>query len=137
MQRKYNTKISQKILNLAELNKEKGFCASEIYSYLLKQGITANLATIYRNLDRLTETKALIRFKPANRNSSLYRFAGEHQNCHEHLHMQCTECGKIYHLEGVFMKEIKEYLVKQFHFNLECEISSLSGICEECKRART
>lgn len=136
MQRKYNTKISRKIMGLVELNEEKSFCASDIYSYILEQGIKANLATIYRNLDRLTEMKALIRFKPANSDSFLYRFAGGHRNCHEHLHMQCRECGKIYHLEGDFMKEITEYLERQFGFDLECENSSLSGSCEECKKAR-
>lgn len=136
MQRKYNTKISRKIIGLVELNEEKSFCASDIYSYLQKQGVKANLATIYRNLDRLTEIKALIRFRPANSDSFLYRFAGENRNCHEHLHMQCRECGKIYHLEGDFMKEITEYLAEQFGFDLECENSSLSGSCEECKKAR-
>ena len=55
MQREYHTKVSQELERYIVKQKEQSFCASEVYSYMTGQGIAVNLATIYRNLDRLTE----------------------------------------------------------------------------------
>lgn len=133
MQKKYHTKISQVMEQYIKEQAEKSFCASEVYSYMKNQEIPVNLATIYRNLDRLTERNILIKFKTANSDSYMYRIARETSNCHEHLHMQCKICGRIIHLEESFSEEIIHYLVEHYGFELECDNSFFSGICEKCK----
>lgn len=131
MQKQYKTKVSQKILEYIQENSERGFNASEIYAYLTKEEIQVNLATIYRNLDKLAENKLITKFKASSSDSGMYRYAGN-RRCQEHLHMQCRVCGRIYHLEGDFMNEIAVYLRDKFGFELECEASSLGGICKDC-----
>ena len=131
MQKQYKTKVSQKILEYIQENSERGFNASEIYAYLTKEEIQVNLATIYRNLDKLAENKLITKFKASSSDSVMYRYAGN-RRCQEHLHMQCRVCGRIYHLEGDFMNEIAVYLRDKFGFELECEASSLGGICKNC-----
>lgn len=133
MQKKYHTKISREIEQYIKEQSEKSFCASEVYSYMTNQKIPVNLATIYRNLDRLTEQNILIKFKTANSDSYMYRAVKETGNCHTHLHMRCKVCGRIIHLEEHYSDEIIDYLKKKYGFELECDNSFFSGICINCK----
>ena len=136
MQREYHTKISQELERYIAKQNEQSFCASEVYSYMIGQGITVNLATIYRNLDRLTEKSRLIKFKTASSDSYWYRAAGETCDCHSHLHMQCKECGKIIHLEEDYSDEIISRLMKKYGFELECDNSFLGGVCDKCRKIK-
>lgn len=129
----YKTIISEKITEYIKMHKEKSFCASDVYSYILGQDIKVNLVTIYRNLDRMTERNILVKYKAANSDSHLYRVVGECGHCQDHLHMQCARCGKIYHLEGDFMNEITSYIEKKYKFELDCGNSFLSGVCASCR----
>ena len=56
MQKQYKTKVGQKILEYIQENSERSFNASDIYAYLMKEEMQVNLATIYRNLDKLAES---------------------------------------------------------------------------------
>ena len=133
MQREYHTKVSQELERYIAKQKEQSFCAAEVYSYMTGQGIAVNLATIYRNLDWLTEKNVIIKFKTASSDSYLYRAAGETCNCHAHLHMQCKECGRIIHLEEGYTDEIISHLMKTYGFKLECDDSFFGGVCDKCK----
>lgn len=133
VQKKYQTKTNQKIIEYIKTNAEHSFSASDVYSYVLDNGVKANLATIYRNLDKLTEDKTLLKTKSQSSDSFLYQYAGEHGECQSHLHMQCSKCGKIFHLQSDFMGTISEYLSNTYGFKLDCKGSSLSGLCMECR----
>ena len=132
--KKYKTKIGCAIEHYLDGQEERSFCAGDVSRYLEQQGISANTATIYRNLDQLVEEAVLVRFKTANADTHLYRVAGTMPGCREHLHLQCRRCGKIQHVDCGLMREINDRLHSEYGFDLECEISTLSGICADCSR---
>lgn len=132
--KKYKTKIGCAIEQYLGGQEERSFCVADVSRYLEEQGISANTATIYRNLDQLVEEAVLVRFKTANADKHLYRVAGTMPGCREHLHLQCRRCGRIQHVDCNLMKEINARLQDEYGFDLECEISTLSGICADCKR---
>ena len=43
------------------------------------------------------------------------------------------KCGKILHFDTELMDEMSVYLKEQFGFWLDCEKSTLCGICAQCK----
>jgi Fur family ferric uptake transcriptional regulator len=133
MQKKYNTKCKTAIMEYLQENKEHGFCAADIYSYMKKNDILVNLATIYRNLDKLTDSGIVLKYKTAENESSLYQYSGPRANCLGHVHMQCRGCSKILHLDCDFMSEITEHLLEHHGFELECAGSVLIGLCNECR----
>ncbi len=135
MQKEYNTKVGREITKYIDAQKDMSFSVADVYSYMQDNGMQVNLATIYRNLDRLTEKSILVKFKTANSDTTLYRVAKDNNNCHSHLHMQCKKCAKILHLECNFMNDIVDCLKEQYGFALDCENSSLCGLCEECKKS--
>ncbi len=133
MPRIYRTKCRTYILEYLQNHKEKRFSASDIFTYLEQNGKKVDLATVYRNMEKMTENGVLLKYKTADGESSVYQYVEPHANCMEHLHMQCSNCGKIIHLECEFMNEITNHLLKNHGFLLECKNSVLFGLCENCR----
>ena len=135
MPREYKTKSKSQIMDYITAQKDKQFSAQQVYDYLSGEKTQINLATVYRNLDKLAEDGVLLRYRSMGSNSVMYQYAVEDKDCHNHLHMRCRECGKIIHLECGFMQEIAEHLLRDHGFTVECEGSVILGICRECKTA--
>ena len=133
MPKTYHTKATQEIEQYLSLQKDKSFCVADVYHYLESNNVDVNQSTVYRTLDRMTDNGVLVRFKTASSGNYYYRISDEHNNCDAHLHMQCRKCGKVMHLDCAFMDEIRKNLMKQYGFALECNGSTLSGLCRNCK----
>ncbi|MBQ7627979.1 MAG: transcriptional repressor [Clostridiales bacterium] len=137
MKKEYSTKSSQAIMDYISGEKEGSFSAKDVHDYLETRGITANLSTIYRNLDKLVDKNILVKFRSSKSDSGLYRVVDTTHSCHRHLHLQCRKCGKIYHLSGEFMNTIDSYIKSGYNFTLDCQNSLLTGICAECSKLET
>lgn len=137
MQRAYRTKSRESMMLFFKTHKEMTVSAAEIYDFLNAKDKKVNLATIYRNLDKMTEDGILIRYKDSQDDKSVYQYVGDNENCHEHLHMQCVKCGKVMHLECDFMDTIAEHLMLHHEFWLQCSKSIIYGICSSCKDEKT
>lgn len=133
LKKEYSTKYKACILQYIKEHEQQRFSAYDIYSYMESKENKPNLTTVYRNLDKLMENGTLLKYKSAEDDCCLYQYVKPHANCHEHLHLQCSKCGKVIHLECEFMNEVKAHLLEHHGFLLECSNSSLSGICEECR----
>ena len=133
MRREYVTKPRLLIADILRENRNKCFTAADVYALLEKREEGINRATVYRNLDKLTEDGDLMRFRTVDSQSNVYQYVEDKKNCHGHLHMQCKECGSIMHLECSFMKEITEHLLSHHQFAIECEGSVIMGICNACR----
>ena len=132
-QKKYRTKSKDAIMTYLEMHREHSFSAYDVNAYMQEKGIQVNLTTIYRNLDKLTESGVVLKYKTAEDECCRYQCAKPHAHCHEHIHMQCRSCGKILHMECEFMEEIIKHLYDHHRFTLECSGSVLMGMCEACQ----
>ena len=133
MQKGYSTKVSRAMEKYLEQQRNTSFSVADVYDYMQGEGRQVNLATVYRNLDKLTEKKMLVKYKTQGEDGYSYRVEDENRNCHEHLHLHCMKCGKIFHFDTELMDEMSVCLKEQFGFLLDCEKSSLCGICAQCK----
>ena len=133
MQNGYKTKSRSYIMEFFTAHKEQIVSAADIHHYLEENGKQVNLATIYRNLDKMTDEGILLKYKTAKDEHAVYQYTDGHPECHEHLHLQCVRCGRVIHLECGFMKDIRAHLEEHHGFALECSSSVLYGMCRECK----
>ncbi len=133
MQKQYRTKSRNEILSYIESHKEKRFSASDIYEYILAKGGQVNLATIYRNLDKLTSSGMLIKLKNATEDYAVYQYLDNEGDCKHHLHIQCVDCGNMLHIDGDAMTRIDNYLRDECGYSLNCKDSMLIGHCERCR----
>lgn len=129
----YSTKSKETIMRYIQENKERRFRAQDVHRHIQEHGGSTNLTTIYRNLERLTEQHVLMKTRAAGDDSFSYQYLEPKGSCDHHLHMQCSCCGKVIHLECGFMSEIQQHLQAHHGFELECTTSVLSGICDRCR----
>ena len=129
----YTTKTRQAILEYIRQNHTTALSVSDIEIFLKKEGIRANTTTVYRCLDKLCAEHTVIKYPDLNSDKAIYQFSGEKKECTGHLHLKCTVCGKIIHLDCSFMDELKEHLYTEHGFRLQCNGDMLHGICHDCE----
>ena len=91
-----------------------------------------NISTVYRNLEQFVDAGQLIKYKSGNNDVWMYRLNQQFSQCHEHLHLQCKECGKIIHIKKESMDSIITMQEKDYKFFLDCDISTIGGLCKTC-----
>ncbi len=129
----YSTRARKYISDFLEDRGENTASAADIINYLRVKGISVDPATVYRCLNRLSAEHRVLKITEEKTKKSVYRFIGGERNCDEHIHIKCTRCGRVMHLECSFMQDIKEHLLKSHGFALRCDGSVLYGLCGDCR----
>ena len=135
----YNTKTRQLILDYLINNRQHAVSASNILAHLEEQGAAPNPTTVYRYLDKLAGEQRVMKYVADKGEKAVIQYVDEGRHCREHLHLKCTGCGRIYHLDCRFMDEVRAHLMAEHGFTLQCEGSVLYGLCRSCaaKEAET
>ena len=128
----YTTYCKCKILELFCQNADRTFPAADVFSALKADGGMLNLTTVYRNLEKLEQEKQIKKYVAEKGKKAIYQYADPHRQCDQHLHLKCTNCGAVMHLECSFMNEIEQHILKHHRFELNCRSSILYGLCQEC-----
>lgn len=130
----YKTKIGQIIINCLELNKEKVVSVQDILSFIEENGEKTNITTVYRRLDKLIEEKKVISHSSEDGKKSLFQYIASDIDCTNHLHIQCTSCSKIFHLNCDDGKEFIEHIQKEHGIEIDLSKTILYGLCSNCKK---
>lgn len=128
----YATSSRRKILEILKASKDRTVTAAQIGEQLRQMESEVNITTVYRYLDKLEKDGTVIRYASEQGGQAAYQYVEQGQGCEGHLHLKCTCCGKIIHLDCDFMKEISEHIRKDHGFQLQCRNSILYGTCREC-----
>jgi len=130
----YSTKARQEIMGYLKKKWSSTVSASDILQYLTETGVSVNPTTVYRYLDKLCSDHTLIKYVANKGEKAVYQLS-ENQQCADHLHLTCTKCGRIIHLDCGFMDEFKNHLQGHHNFQLQCEGGMLYGVCNSCASA--
>lgn len=116
---------------LDELERIKDFrSAQQVFEDLQNEGHRVGLATVYRNLQTLTE-EGRVDVLRSNEGESLYRLCA---SVDHHHHLVCRNCG---HAEEINLDQFEPWVsaVAQEHNYSEVEHSiELFGLCQPCTR---
>lgn len=130
----YSTEKRIKILEYLKQHSHEDVCVRDIEEHLNKEdGTRVNVTTIYRYLDKLAKDGQVLKHTGENGNKASFQYINPQDKCHRHLHMKCSGCGRIFHLDCSFMNEFQKHIYEHHHFIVECKTSMLYGICEECR----
>ena len=132
MAKEYSTKAKSEIINYFEAHSDQKIAAKDIYEFLSASGKNINRATVYRNLDRLYEQGRLLRYREADSDCVYYQYSGEHDNCGNHLHAECSSCGKIFHLDDEFVYEFSKQLIDTYGLEVDFSRTFIMGKCKDC-----
>ncbi|MCI6258345.1 MAG: transcriptional repressor [Spirochaetia bacterium] len=130
----YQTKGKKVILEFLEANKDTAVSVQDIADYLKASGEETNITTVYRRLEKLAAEKKVIRHSADDGKKTLFQYIADARECLSHLHVQCTCCSKIIHLDCEDSREFMEHLCKNHGIVLDCRKTVLYGLCSECSR---
>ncbi len=129
----YSTRKREEILRFFSENPDREVGVNEIYEYLIERSARANVSTIYRYLDRLVEQGIVFKTVHGRKEQATYQYMNGRKECFHHLHLKCSKCGKIQHLDCGFMKEIQAHVGMEHGFVIDCQNSFLTGLCSDCR----
>lgn len=106
--------------------------AEEVYTIVKQQLPTISLATVYRNLNLLSEIGAIRTLEAANSNS--VRYDGRND---EHCHLVCTTCGTITDVELRVFGSIDSTVFQETGFAVLEHGIVLKGTCSTCANKKS
>lgn len=133
LQKSYHTKTTDLISQFIQSKMEHGFTAGELSAFLKEHGVNVNKTTVYRNLDKMTESGKLIKHKSMLSEGFIYQSAEEEKHCAEHIHFQCCKCGSVIHLSDDKTSEYLKSISEELGLHINLTLSSLNGICQKCR----
>ena len=88
-------------------------------------------STLYRLMQKMVEDGRVKRFVKGNSRRFVYQIAAG-ERCDSHLHLKCTECGKLLHMDDDESLEILSTVLAKNSFNIDEKKTVLLGKCGEC-----
>ncbi len=133
MKGEYKTKPRNAIIEYLRENPDTRFTARDIYSAINAEGDNLDRSTIYRNLERLCKEGQLVKYKETDVKATCYQFSEGHGSCHEHMHAQCSSCGKIFHIDNDILDEAAQKLQSEYGISIDYGKTVIMCKCEDCK----
>lgn len=131
---KYNTAAREAIIAFFCSNPDRQFTADSVFeqiSAILSKA--PGKSTVYRLLSKLSEEGVLRRCRDGADPVILYQLIRDGE-CEKHLHMKCTECGRVYHLECERSENLLGHVLDEHGFRINSGISMLYGECKKCRK---
>ena len=128
----YNTAGRNRILEFLVETSMRAVNVNEIHDALQAQGNDVNITTIYRYLEKLASEGQVMKYVAQDGLRAVYQYVEKEHHCTDHLHLQCTRCGAIIHLDCHFMDEFSNHVLMDHGFRIQCKNSIIYGLCEKC-----
>lgn len=133
MKSEYKTKPRNLIIEYLKDNADTRFTARDILNAVKGKGDGLDRSTVYRNLGRLSKEGKLVKYKEADVNATCYQYSEKHESCCEHMHAQCSVCGKIFHLDNKIFKSAAKKMMDEYGIEIDYGKSVIMCICDECR----
>lgn len=101
--------------------------ADEVYAAIIAEHPTVSRATVYRNLNQLSESGEIRKIEVPG---GADRF--DHRP-HDHYHARCLGCGHIFDVDMEYMKDLEKAIRDCHGFAFSGHDIMFKGICPTCK----
>lgn len=102
--------------------------ADEVYDAIVREHPNISRATVYRNLNLLSETGEIRKLEIPG---SADRF--DHQ-CHNHCHVKCKLCGRVFDVDMDYVGGLEKGIKDTHGFDFTGYDIIFHGICPACKQ---
>lgn len=128
----YKTHQKEMVINFLSAHPDTQFTAEEIAENLRRNYPDApGKSTVYRLISKLADDGTLKR--TVKENSRRFLFQATNEACHGHLHLKCTECGKVLHMGHSLSEQLINDILGENDFSVQTDSTTLFGCCKECK----
>ena len=123
-----NTKSRLAILDVLEQS-DQPISAEQVFLELKEKNITANISTVYRTLDALTEKNLATKLSITGDNRTLYEF---NRMIHRH-YLICLGCKKIMAIDSCPLEDYEKSLAKETNYLISGHRLDIYGYCPACR----
>lgn len=102
--------------------------ADEVYAEIIREHPHISRGTVYRNLNRLSETGQIRKISMPGGADCF-----DH-HCHEHYHVRCEKCGRVFDVDMVALKGLQEKIRDTHGFEFTGYDIIFRGICPDCRK---
>lgn len=131
---------TQRIAILKVLLERKGehLTAEEIYELVKTDWPDIGLATVYRNIQLLSDLELIDRLS-LDDGYTRYEVSDleEGTNKHHHHHLICMECGGVFMFEDDLLEQLENKIREKMGFVVKDHQVKLYGLCKDCISKRT
>lgn len=131
----YETRQRRILLDFLKNHPESGFSVEELYDNLASaypSGKVPGKSTLYRLIGKLVEEGLVKRFSGGQGRLFAYQIVAC-ESCDAHLHLKCTACGSLYHMDHAASERIMSEVLHRSNFSLDEKETVLFGVCKGCK----
>ena len=129
----YKTRQKDSLLGYLSAHSERPLSIDEICEGLAALPERPGRSTVYRLVNRLVEDGDVLRFEQDKK--FFYQMPGGAE-CHHHLHLKCTGCGKLLHMTHDQSERIIEAIYGSDGFSVSETETTLFGTCEDCRNEK-
>lgn len=126
----YQTEQRKKLYELLKEHPHQTYTVKKIEKELENEKISQS--AIYRNLSALVSENIVKRVTSENGRETAYRYANS-EECRQEIHLTCSICGKIFHMDHEFTKLMEDHLEQIEKFHLDKVRTTLYGVCKQCR----
>ena len=102
--------------------------ADEVYEAIVQEHPTVSKATVYRNLNLLSEMGEIRKMEiPGGPDRFDHR-------CHDHCHVRCEKCGRVFDVDMEFVSGLERGIRDDRGFAFTGYDILFRGICPDCRK---
>ncbi len=131
----YRTAQKNMLVAFLRENADNAFTVEELATALGGENGVGK-STLYRLLPALVQSGEVKRFYKENSRKAVYQAVGC-CHCDEHLHLKCTDCGKLLHLNDHASAAVLRNVLRDSHFAVDEKQTVLFGKCAVCRKKGT
>lgn len=131
----YTTRQRRVLLDFLGSHPDRGFSVEELYEELAACCPSDRLpgkSTLYRLIPKLVSEGLVKRFSGEQGRQFRYQIV-PCKSREAHLHLKCTSCGSLLHLDHAASEQIMDEVLEQSAFSLDQKETVLFGVCKNCK----
>lgn len=106
--------------------------AEEVYDVLREKDFDFGLATVYRNVELLNQLGILNRIDFGD-GRARYELSSANPQSHQHHHLICLKCKKIFEFEEDLLDELEEFISQKSQFQIINHEVKFFGYCADCR----
>ncbi|MDR1664250.1 MAG: transcriptional repressor, partial [Clostridiales bacterium] len=115
----YNTKQREVILRYIASIAGEHVTAAQIVGHFAKENTPVGRTTVYRHLEKLTESGELRRYTTDGVSGACYQYAGGREcGGSPHLHLKCEGCGELLHLKCSSLNDLERHVLDKHAFQI-------------------
>jgi len=120
------------VLNAMLEHQDDHLTVEEIYQFVNATNPEVGLATVYRNIQLLSDMKIV---EKLNLEDGFTRYElSKDGEIHRHHHLICEECGKVIEVKEDLMGSIEQCFKDSYGFIVNDHQAKFFGICKDCNK---